>query len=950
MNHADDLVGLVPEGWLEAFRSALVIDAETRTPDAEVFASQLASRSKNKSLFDNFEAYDVINDRYVVMPDTVGEGGIARVYRVNDVLHRREYAAKFIKPEAEGKIEPEAEFMLIHDLPPHPSIVRPELLQHASSVRRGESALECRGVFMLSPWIEGTRLDKLLESERIPRARAVEIALAVGEALVHLQEHHVVHRDVKPQNVIVDRHGVPRLVDFNVGRTIETAGETQVGTRGYKPPDLAGTGWGTDSDPYALSVTLAEMLAGRLLDQDANSWALSEPRLPDTLATVLQRGTAPNRSDRFADASELVDELRSALEELRHPSPFIAKAPFPGVPQDELSRPNWNPYQYRLLTLFSQSSESNKGTRGLDDFDRWAYVPTKVDRELYADIAAGRFKLVVITGNAGDGKTAFIQMLQQRLVEEGAELKVQPGGNGAIIAYEGRRLITNLDGSQDEGDRSNDDVLAAFFAPFAGVLPAPPDFETRVIAINEGRLIDFVTAQTDRFHALEKAVMGFVSETSYQLPEWFLLVNLNLRALTIAGHAEGEGNERTDSLTHEILKRFSDERLWLPCATCVAHDHCYARTNAATLRDPVLGPRAADRLRETLDLVRLRRRMHISMRDLRSALAYMVAGTRRCDEIVGLATSVDESIRSENPLGDKLGLDSARALLGGHLYNALFAASDKFGPALRDGAAAQDRLLRTTAAVDVAKTANPEDDGRLWRSDEMPFRVDPDSLVRTDRALIEHLRAVLPNDPHPVASSRAAIAFLQGTLRRKLYLEREDPTWIQMLPYVRLADFQRQLESTLDSDRRAIVRAISNSEGVFSGTFGDQLAVRLVTDFTGADRSYVSHSENAFRLSPLDRADAGRYVEYEPDSLRLAHIEHEYVTLDIDLDLFETLMRILDGHTPSREELRSTWLNLRVFKERIARIPADTLLLSRDDSSFHRVTRKGGELEVEAVS
>ena len=83
----------------------------------------------------------------------------------------------------------------------------------------------------------------------------------------------------------------------------------------------------------------------------------------------------------------------------------------------------------------------------------------------------------------------------------------------SIIQHDGRRLITNLDGSQDEGERSNDEVLASFFAPFAGILPAPDATETRVIAINEGRLIDFVTDQRDRFPALEESVMGFVTES-----------------------------------------------------------------------------------------------------------------------------------------------------------------------------------------------------------------------------------------------------------------------------------------------------------------------------------------------------------------------------------------------------------------------------------------------------
>jgi serine/threonine protein kinase len=926
----------VPEHWRGAFEQALVIDAGSRTQDAELLLQGLSAQPQVDPLFQGFESYDVINNRYVVMPEPIGEGGLARVYRVNDVLHKTDYAAKFLRPMAEGKVDPSAEFHLLQHLPTHPGIAQPVFLQEAKSVRRGETESECSGIFVLSPWIEGTRLDRLFESDRMPAARAVEVALAVAESLVHLQQHNIMHRDVKPQNIIVDRAGVPRLVDFNVGNILGAAGKTQVGTPGYKPPDLGVVGWGTDSDPYSLCVTLAEMVSGGNVGPSVADW-LKDARIPRALADVITRGTAVAKADRFQDADELAAALRIALETLQTPPVFVSDAPFPVLKQ---ASPNTNPYMRQLMTLFSQSSETNRGTRGLDNFDRWAYVPTRVDRELYGDIARGRYRLVVITGNAGDGKTAFVQMLQQRLESDGAAVEPYASGNGALINHDGRRVVTNLDGSQDEGERSNDDVLREFFEPFAGIAPAPDQAETRVIAINEGRLIDFVSAQVDQFPALETAVMGFVSETELQLPPWLLLVNLNLRALTTS-RADGGSNHEDgpdSSITHEILKRFADSRIWEPCNGCVAFNDCYARSNAALLRDPVLGPRIAERIRQTLDLVRLRRRLHVTMRDLRSALAYVVAGNRWCDEIVQLAT-------------DTQNLRNARALVAGHAYNSLFAASDKLAASFRDEAASRDRLLRLTGSVDVAKTANPDDDGRLWRFEENPFRSDPEGLERTDITLIHTLRGAIPADPRALAGVRPEIAFFHATLRRKLYLEREEPEWVQMLPYAKLHLFQRQLERTTEEDKRALVRAISASEGLFSDTFEDQLAVRLVTEVAGSERSFVPHPARDFELIPLDRSYAATYVEYEPDSIRLIHRQHDDLFLDLDLDLFETLMRILDGYTPSREELRGAWLNLRLFKERLASLPADSLVLTNDDRSFHRVARSGpATITVEEVA
>ena len=106
---------------------------------------------------------------------------------------------------------------------------------------------------------------------------------------------------------------------------------------------------------------------------------------------------------------------------------------------------------------------------------------------------AGGFRLVLISGNAGDGKTAFIQQVEDEACQQGADVKPYGTGNGTRFELKGRKFQTNYDGSQDEGDKINDDVLIQFFTPFAGAdVSAWPGNETRLIAINEGRLIDLL--------------------------------------------------------------------------------------------------------------------------------------------------------------------------------------------------------------------------------------------------------------------------------------------------------------------------------------------------------------------------------------------------------------------------------------------------------------------------
>src|SRR6185436_6495264 len=141
-------------------------------------------------------------------------------------------------------------------------------------------------------------------------------------------------------------------------------------------------------------------------------------------------------------------------------------------------KPNFNPFVSHLLTMYSQSPRTNAGTRGLDTIGRETYVRTLLDDKLRPAVLAGEFRLVIVTGNAGDGKTAFIQQVERKA---GPSLQQRP--NGSEFVLNGRHFFTNYDGSQDEGTKANDEVLREFFGPFEGRDAARwASDETRIIA------------------------------------------------------------------------------------------------------------------------------------------------------------------------------------------------------------------------------------------------------------------------------------------------------------------------------------------------------------------------------------------------------------------------------------------------------------------------------------
>ena len=915
----------VPSLIRDIIKRCLKVDASERFASAEIVDSAIHQQPIDLNpLFDGFLPNDEINERYVVKEAATGSGGLSRVYRVFDAVTDDEYAAKFIRAEFQHLIDPGSEYELMRKIPEHRGVVRPKDVGKMSTWRRGGRQYQRSELFLLTPWIDGVRLDRMIH-EGLSEARAIEITLQILDAVGHLHGNNLLHRDIKPQNVIVEKiSGQPQLVDFNVsGRAGDVAG-TEIGTFPYRPPDYA-SGWDESGDLYAVAVVLCEMLAGKL-QLDARAFLAAANYLPQELTETLDRALAADSSDRFADATEFASALRPLVAAVAKPRARAAESPFPELDLFELGKSNWNPYQSRLSKLFSQSSTSNSGTRTLDAFAKWAYVPTKIDRELVGDVMAGSYGLVLITGNAGDGKTAFIRMVEDRLGESGAVVSKRPNGNGSEVEISGHRILTNWDGSQDEGDIDNDDVLLDFLNPFRGAAPPRNSGETRLIAINEGILLDFLEKHADEFPWLDHAIRRLFVEEVSDSTDWLCLVNLNLRALTLAG------DDDEPAIVSQLLSKFADRRIWEHCSGCTAFEKCYARSNAATLRDPVLGPQYAERVRSVLDVARLRRRLHITMRDLRSTLAYVVVGSKSCDSIVELVE------------GDHL-----QELLAGQMYNSIFAASDALGPPAQADDARRDRLLNLVGGLDVARTADPEEDGRLWVLGADALRPDPIGLGRSDSLLLSQLRDCIPQSAFQWtdSSTQQDLRLLHASLRRKLLLEREDPEWIAMLPYARLRQFTGLLEQCTAEDLSELANAISNSDGLYSENFSNEIATRLVTGGDGPYRSYVLHPLSEFNLEPIDRSAAARYVEYAPDSVKLSHRDIQDCFLEVDVDLHETLRRIRDGFTPSREEMRGAWLNLKIFKERLATLGNDTLLITGNDGRDYKAKREAQQIVLE---
>ncbi len=264
--------------------------------------------------------------RYEVR-ERLGRGGFAAVYRAWDPELRRDVAIKV--PHAELLADPDAGARLLREAS---SAAR---LRHPAIVPIHEVGQEGDVPFIVYAHIPGPTLARELARTRPSPQQAAAWVARVAEALEYAHQQGIVHRDVKPSNLMMDADGRPLLADFGLalqtdaGATLTRHGDI-LGTPAYMSPEQARGGShkvDARTDVYSLGVILYELLAGRLPFQGGGSSALhqvlhEEPRSPRTLnahvpldlETICQKAMAKEPGRRYQSARDLADDLRNYLE------------------------------------------------------------------------------------------------------------------------------------------------------------------------------------------------------------------------------------------------------------------------------------------------------------------------------------------------------------------------------------------------------------------------------------------------------------------------------------------------------------------------------------------------------------------------------------------------------------------------------------------------------------
>ena len=270
-----------------------------------------------------------IAGRYEVR-ERVGAGGMARVFKAWDANLDRWVAVKILHehlvddPSFKERFDREAKLVASLN---HPGIV--QIYDYDHFERDGVPVY-----FMVMPFIPGETLRKTIDTytkvgERMPRPRIFAIVRTLCEALAYAHERGMVHRDVKPGNVILDESGSPILTDFGIARMVQSSRLTQdslaTGTPAYMSPEqVQGEGGDKRSDLYALGCMLFEMITGQppYTDEGGLTLALKHinapiPSVSETLSvsepvldSIILRSLAKDPDDRFQSAGDFYAALR----------------------------------------------------------------------------------------------------------------------------------------------------------------------------------------------------------------------------------------------------------------------------------------------------------------------------------------------------------------------------------------------------------------------------------------------------------------------------------------------------------------------------------------------------------------------------------------------------------------------------------------------------------------
>lgn len=269
-----------------------------------------------------------INDRYEIIK-SIGEGGMANVYLAHDVILDRDVAVKILR----GDLANDEKFVRRFQR----EALSASSLSHPNIVEVYDVGEDDGKYYIVMEYVEGKTLKDLVKRRgglTIPEVIDIMLQLTSGLAVAH--EAYIIHRDIKPQNIMILDNGLVKITDFGIAMAVNSTGLTQtnsvMGSVHYLPPEQAcGKGSTIKSDIYSLGILMFELITGRVPYRGENAVEIAlkhmkeqipsirkyNENIPQSIENIILKSTAKNPKNRYNNVLEMYHDLENCTDPSR---------------------------------------------------------------------------------------------------------------------------------------------------------------------------------------------------------------------------------------------------------------------------------------------------------------------------------------------------------------------------------------------------------------------------------------------------------------------------------------------------------------------------------------------------------------------------------------------------------------------------------------------------------
>lgn len=276
-----------------------------------------------------------LSGRYKIL-DMIGGGGMANVYLAHDMILDRNVAVKMLRLDFANDEEFIRRF--------HREAQSATSLNHPNIVNIYDVGEEDDLYYIVMEYVDGQTLKQYIQQNSPLRVEeSVEIMKQLTSAISHAHHNHIIHRDIKPHNILIDRNGNVKVTDFGIAMALSATSITQtnsvLGSVHYLSPEQARGGMANKkSDIYSLGIVMFELLTGRLpfsgesavsialkhLQSETPSVRRWNPNIPQSVENIVLKATAKDPFHRYDSADEMKEDLQTALHSERMDEPKFA--------------------------------------------------------------------------------------------------------------------------------------------------------------------------------------------------------------------------------------------------------------------------------------------------------------------------------------------------------------------------------------------------------------------------------------------------------------------------------------------------------------------------------------------------------------------------------------------------------------------------------------------------